>query len=211
MVIACGVVGVVGVEHPLSGDDVVDQEVVADKGAKGVQGRTGLPAILVEPEIQKRIVGKNGKRYSIYSSVTSFPPESRVMPQHVLSIIADFRWKINLYFRYCKIFRQFLPSKKTGGKYFQQKNAPGFAEQYGGSAGWRAEPGEVGLTPILPGGRDRLSGFAYPSFAAHCENTPRKKMTGVLRGLAKPPERPLVTLGRAKVTSRLGAIPQPLV
>jgi hypothetical protein len=39
----------------------VEQKVIADKRPEGVQGRTLLPAVLIQPEIQKVLVGEDGK------------------------------------------------------------------------------------------------------------------------------------------------------
>ena len=54
-------VGVVGVEQPLSGDDIVEQVVVADKGAEGMERRALLPAVLVQAEIEEILIGEDGK------------------------------------------------------------------------------------------------------------------------------------------------------
>lgn len=49
-----------GIQHSPSTDNIVEQVVVADKGAKGVEGRAFLPAVLIGPDIQKVVVGKEG-------------------------------------------------------------------------------------------------------------------------------------------------------
>ncbi len=50
-----------GVQCPPPGDNVVKEIVVAHKGAEGVQGLAPLPAILVQPEVQKVLIGENGE------------------------------------------------------------------------------------------------------------------------------------------------------
>ena len=47
-----------GIQNALSGDDIVKQKVVADKGAERMQGCTLLPTVLVEPKVQEILVGK---------------------------------------------------------------------------------------------------------------------------------------------------------
>ena len=59
-------VAVVGVEHPLAGEDIVEEVVVADKGAEGVEGRALLPPVLVEAQVQKVVVGEDRKGHILH-------------------------------------------------------------------------------------------------------------------------------------------------
>ena len=62
--------GVVGVEHPPAGDDVVEQVVVADKGPKGVEGGALPPAVLVGSQVKEAVVGENGEGIVVHRALT---------------------------------------------------------------------------------------------------------------------------------------------
>ena len=50
-----------GVQLSPAGDDIVEQKVVAHKGAEGVQRRALLPAVLEQPQVQKILIGEDGE------------------------------------------------------------------------------------------------------------------------------------------------------
>ena len=52
-------VGAGGVQGPVPGNDVMEQIVIPGKGAEGMQRHALLPAVLIQPEVQKILVGKN--------------------------------------------------------------------------------------------------------------------------------------------------------
>ena len=52
-------VGVIGVQQPKARDHIVEEVVVAHKGTEGVEGRTLLLAVLIEPEIEEIVVGED--------------------------------------------------------------------------------------------------------------------------------------------------------
>ena len=65
-------VGVVGAELPPAGDDKVKQVVIADRGTVGIEGGTLLPAVLVEGQIEKMVIGEDGKGIIVHRSSLTF-------------------------------------------------------------------------------------------------------------------------------------------
>ena len=74
VVVPAHAVGVGGVQVPPAGNHIVEQVVIADIGAEGVQGRTLLPAVLVQPEVQKVLVGEDGKGIILHRGPHPFLP-----------------------------------------------------------------------------------------------------------------------------------------
>ena len=62
-----------GVQKAPSGDHVVEEKMVADKGAEGVEGGALLPSVLVQPQIQEIFVGEN-REGEIVHRTASNPP-----------------------------------------------------------------------------------------------------------------------------------------
>ena len=58
---------VVAVQLALARDDIVEQVVVAHEGAEGVQGCALLPAILIEPQVQKVFIWEDKERKVIHA------------------------------------------------------------------------------------------------------------------------------------------------
>ena len=65
-------VGVIGAELPPARDDKVKQVVVADRGTVGIEGGTLLPAVLVEGQIEKMVIGEDGKGIIVHHSSLTF-------------------------------------------------------------------------------------------------------------------------------------------
>ncbi len=55
-----------GAQQPPAGDDIVEQVVIAHKGTEGVERGALLPAVLVEPQVHKVLVGKKGEGIIIH-------------------------------------------------------------------------------------------------------------------------------------------------
>lgn len=66
-----------GVQHSLTADDVVEQIVVPNKRAEGVEGGALLPAILVWLQIQKIFIGKNGVEMGSHGLTRFLPQKQR--------------------------------------------------------------------------------------------------------------------------------------
>ena len=54
-------IGIIGHKQPLAGDHVMEQIVIADKGAIGMERFALFPAVLEEAEVEKVVIGKHGK------------------------------------------------------------------------------------------------------------------------------------------------------
>ena len=67
-----------GIQRAPSGYDIVEEIVVADEGAKGLEGLTLLIAVLKDPQIQEILVWKDGKRE--FSHKDSLPTASNLDP-----------------------------------------------------------------------------------------------------------------------------------
>ena len=61
MVSACDALGIIGHQFPCSGEDIVEEKMVAGRGAEGVGGCALLFSELVKSEIDKIFVWKYGK------------------------------------------------------------------------------------------------------------------------------------------------------
>jgi hypothetical protein len=51
----------------------VEQEMVANERTEGMEGRALLPAILIEPEIQEVLIGKDRKRKFAHLPLPFYP------------------------------------------------------------------------------------------------------------------------------------------